>query len=343
MAAEFESGFFTNTPAWHSQGTVLTEAPNIADAIKLSGTDWLVEEKPLYLDLGQKFDVDVEPRKDDLVVAKNVYTHKALIRSTDKRVLGVVGKDYHPVQNSEAFQWFDFLLDNRDATLEAGGSLRNGQRVWVLAKMAHKNREVLKGDELESYLLLSNAHDGSMGVWITFTPIRVVCMNTLSAALADRDGRAKVGKAISFRHCANVIEQMEWAKELVDKSSQVFDNSIETYKAFAKVKMDDAEFGRYFDRVYYGTEAKINVELEMEETLEKKQTRNQALAKELFQAGMGSDIPGVRGTVWAGYNAVTEYIDHYRGSEEGVLAQSWFGAGANIRARAFAEAEKLLK
>lgn len=111
------------------------------------------------------------------MAAHNVYTHKAL-SSSDNRVLGVVGKDYHPVQNVDAFRWFDFLLESGQSTLEAGGSLREGQRVWVLAKMAGAAGEVVRGDRIDSYLLLSNSHSGDMGVWLVFTPIRVVCMNT---------------------------------------------------------------------------------------------------------------------------------------------------------------------
>ena len=87
--------------------------------------------------------------------------------------LGVVGKDYHPVQNVDAFRWFDFLLERKQATLEAGGSLREGQRVWVLAKMTCSAGEVVRGDRIDSYLLLSNSHSGDMRAGLALETAKV--------------------------------------------------------------------------------------------------------------------------------------------------------------------------
>ena len=340
MADEFETGFLTAKPAWHGKGVVLSDAPNIEEAIAASGTDWQVVERPLYVDLGQKFGEPETLRKNDLAAAHNVYTHKALVRSSDNRVLGVVGKDYHPVQNVDAFRWFDFLLESKQAKLEAGGSLREGQRVWVLAKMTCSAGEVVRGDRIDSYLLLSNSHSGDMGVWLVFTPIRVVCMNTLTAALEHREKDARAGRAISLRHTPKVAEQLQWAQELVDASRRTFDASLATYRLFQQTAMSDEEFGAYFDRVYYGPD-KVNVEKEMEPKNKKKDNREKL--RELFEAGTGMDIEGVRGTVWAGYNAVTEFVDHYRSTGARRLEQSWYGEGSSLRSRAFAEALEFVK
>ena len=104
------------------------------------------------------------------------------MRETDNSVLGIVGRTYTPVQNNEAFNFFDEILNSGAATLEAGGSLRNGQKIWVLAKMKAEG-EVIKGDEVQSHLLLSNSHDGMMSLWIQFTPIS--SLYEYSAALAQ--------------------------------------------------------------------------------------------------------------------------------------------------------------
>lgn len=343
MAHEFETGFFTGVPAWHKLGTVLEGAPSIQEAIVASGTDWNVCEKPLYVDQGQLFGIgkNGKNRKADCVSAELVKTHKSIVRESDGRVLGIVGKDYVPVQNKEAFQWFDFLLENGDATLEAGGSLRNGQRIWVLAKMKGEAGDVVKSDTVESYLLLSNAHDGTMSVWISFTPIRVVCMNTLTAALSNIERQAERGKAIKIRHTASVDRQLKYAQELVDTSRHVFDNSMESYKLFAKTGMTDKQFDEFIQKVLYGKH-KVNIEKEMEE--ERNEMPREALLKKLFEAGKGQDIPGVRGTVWAGYNAFTEYVDHHRGrTDESRLDGSWYGDGNRMRKRAYNEALELVK
>lgn len=342
MAHEFESGFYTQRPAWHGLGTVLKDAPTIEEALIKSGTDWEVVEKPLYADLGQVYGND--NREDDLVLASRIPSHKAIVRATDSSILGIVGENYRPVQNREAFQWFDFLLDAGDATLEAGGSLRFGKRIWVLAKMKNGTGEVLNNDAVESYLLLSNAHDGTMGVWLMFTPIRVVCMNTLSSALSTANGQAKIGKAISIRHTESVTAQLEFAKSLVDTASRTFSDSIETYKEFARKRMNDKQFEGYFDRVFWG-DHKVNIEkIEAGEKNPRDTSRVFAKVRELFECGTGQDIAGVRGTVWAGYNAFTEFVDHYRAnSDESRLDGTWFGDGNALRSRAFREAEKLVR
>lgn len=335
MAHEFESGFYTRKPAWHGLGIVLKEVPTIEEAIVAAGVDWNVIEKPLYTDLGQTY--ENKARKDDLVLAKHVATHKALIRETDNSVLGIVGEGYQPVQNKEAFQWFDFLLDSGDATLEAGGSLRNGQRIWVLAKMKDGDGDVLKNDPVTSYMLLSNAHDGSMGVWLMFTPIRVVCMNTLSAALGGAENAAKAGRAMSLRHTTNILDQMEMAKGLVNTAKRTFEDSLETYKAFAKKRLTDKTFDEFFKKSYWSEQ---ELRLHKEDTLDK--SRVYATVKSLYESGTGQDIPGVRGTLWAAYNAVTEFVDHERGRDDNRLSSSWFGSGNDLRSKAFKQAVKML-
>ena len=223
MAHEFESGFYTRKPAWHGLGIVLKEVPTIEEAIVAAGVDWNVIEKPLYTDLGQTY--ENKARKDDLVLAKHVATHKALIRETDNSVLGIVGEGYQPVQNKEAFQWFDFLLDSGDATLEAGGSLRNGQRIWVLAKMKDGDGDVLKNDPVTSYMLLSNAHDGSMGVAHVYTHKGCLHEHPFRGAGRSRErGQGRKG----HEPCAtptNILDQMEMAKGLVNTAKRTFEDS----------------------------------------------------------------------------------------------------------------------
>lgn len=342
MAHEFESGFFVHQPAWHGLGTVLDDAPNIETAIIKAGLDWKVLERPLFTD-NQEFDDPnvLTPSAN----ASRIYTHKAIVRETDSSVLGVVGKTYTPVQNDEAFNFFDEILNSGAATLEAGGSLRNGQKIWILAKMKAEG-EVLKGDEVQSHLLLSNSHDGMMSLWIQFTPIRVVCMNTLSAALASRHNDYAIGKAIRLKHAPSVTEGLKIAKTLMNTSTQTFSVSMEAYKMFASVPLDDKGFKKYVDSIFRVNPA--SPEVDMEKVLDeepKRISKRDELLFSLFESGAGSDIKGVKGTLWAGYNAITEWVDHYRGygGQEGRLDTSWFGEGTVVRNKAFVEAIKVAK
>ena len=311
MSHEFESGFFTHTPAWHKLGTVLEEPPTIQEGLIAAGLDWGVKEAPLQaLDCGGERILDV-PR------------HKALLRETDNSVLGVVGQNYVPLQNIEAFQWFDFLLHEGDATLEAAGSLKEGRIVWVLAKL-RETGEVGEGDEIRSYVLLSNSHDGSRAVTIGFTPIRVVCWNTLSMAHSHLDSQAEKGlrKQLSFKHTTNVREQMDFAKSVVDLSSQSFSAGIESFRALANRQCSSILFEEYVSQVF-GVEKP------------KEDLRAFCTLQELFEDGRGANLPKVRGTLWGAYNAITEFVDHTRGrTEETRLEAAWFGAGKVTKEKA---------
>ena len=334
MAHEFESGFYTVTPAWHGLGVVLDEAPSIDEAIIKAGLDWTVEERPLFIDTDEAWPSMYKGALTE------VDTHKALIRSTDKRILSVVGANYSPVQNADAFRWFDFLIDSGEAKLEAGGSLRHGQKIWILAKLG-ESMDIIKGDEVAPYILLSNSHDSTAAITISFTPTRVVCMNTLSAALRNIDSSISEGSAIRFKHTQNVGINLERAKDLINMSTQVFESSKVVYKEFTTHRMNDEQFKTYFHKIYFGNKKYQEMENNEKGSGEKVKKFNEL--QQLFESGIGTDIKGVRGSVWGGYNAITEWVDHHRGNAEKRLDTSWFGIGADIRSRAFEEAVKFIK
>ena len=94
----------------------------------------------------------------------------------------MVSRRYTPLQNEEAFQFFDPIIGSEAASFETAGALGDGERIWTLAKMPD-SMEVAEGDLCGKYLLLSNTHSGQGSVTIKFTAIRVVCQNTLMFAL----------------------------------------------------------------------------------------------------------------------------------------------------------------
>jgi len=163
MAHEIESMVYVGETPWHGLGKKIPESKklSICEAIAAAGLDWKVEKRHLFTEYC------------------GIPSHFAVCRSTDNQVLGLVGLDYTPLQNSEAFSWFQPFLDTQMATIETAGSLKSGQKVWVLAKILDSQGS-LNGDRVDHYILLSNAHDGSIPVRVGFTPIRVVCNNTLT-------------------------------------------------------------------------------------------------------------------------------------------------------------------
>lgn len=281
MSHQFESGFFaSNTPAWHGLGTVLNHPPTIVEAITAAGLDWSVEEKPLYGEFQDEFTM--------------IDSHKRLARSTDQQLLGIVSKNYTPLQNLDAFNFFDFLLHDNDVSLEAAGSLKQGKRIWVLAKINNLTTDVAKDDAVNPYLLLSNSHDGSLAVWIQFTPIRVCCNNTLSFALSQRKEHREIGRALSIRHQGDIQAKLAKAKTALNFAKQEFSTTIEEYKLMADRQISQFDLDLYLSEVL------------QTDTPQSTRAYPQIVAN--FENGRGNN----GSTLWDAYNGVTEWLDHQR-------------------------------
>src|SRR2546422_133870 len=158
-----------NGRPWHEKGVPLNGLATAAKCIKAAGLDWGVAKIPIRTD-----DPGALPIPDRMVIVR---TDLAL--DDPRRILGVVGAEYEPLQNWEAFGFFDRIVDRNEAIYETAGAIDDGRRIWLLAKLP-KLIQVVEGDNVQPYVLLANSHDGTLMVHIKFTPIRVVCQNTLA-------------------------------------------------------------------------------------------------------------------------------------------------------------------
>lgn len=332
MPHELESGFFVGKPAWHGLGKVLTEAPSTGDALRLAGLDWEVEEQALYT-------LTTDGEAQDIGTG-----HKAIVRESDGRVLGVVGHRYTPLQNAKAFEPFQPLVDSGLIELDAAGSLRSGQRVWILGKLKGAEADVVPGDATRGYLLFYNGHDGTLAASYQRTAIRVVCMNTLSMAVARGD--AETEARAQFRHTANISGQIDALTRAFRVASSDFVDTVTVYKSLAAEQCRDP---RAYFRAVLGTRngrgsngngnghavvhGAMNVATENEDEREPKKRQLTRLL-ELLETQPGAEYG--RGSMWQAYNAVTFWIDHDRGrSDDARINASWFGSGRGIRDRAF--------
>ena len=160
-------------------------------------------------------------------------------------MLGVVGPRYAPLQNKDAFAWFQPFLDAREAALHTAGSLRDGSRIWVLAKLNRDPAGDRRGDEVEKFLLLSHGHDGSLAVRAGFTPIRVVCQNTLSMAHGS-----DASKLIRVKHTKDVLENLANIREVMDLANAEFEATAEQYRLLARKSINQADLRRYVKKVF---------------------------------------------------------------------------------------------
>ena len=315
---ETDSMFSVREVPWHGLGTVLAEHPlTSAEAMREAGLDWEVYTTPLY--------IESQAKGKKLIQASNDF--RAVVRDRDESVLGVVGKNYHPVQNAEAFEFMDAAAGANMVEYHTAGSLKNGRWVWVLAKLPGLIK-ILPKDEVEKYLLLYQAHDGSMAVRIGLTPIRVVCWNTLS--MAHRGVEEGKDRIATIRHTMNATQFLKDAATAISKAEVVFKDAAEGWRFIAKAKLSAGRFTEYVSTLFPFPSPKTDGTIPKDAF---KAIRERI--KELHESGAGADIKGVRGSYWGAYNAVTEVIDHERGKNPDTrLRSQWFGNGAQIKQRA---------
>lgn len=306
----------TETP-WHGLGTVVSNAPSIEDVLNLSGLNWSVELQPTFLADGTET------------------KQKAIVRDSDKSILGYVGDRYRPLQNTEALSFFEKFHTSGLVDFETAGSLRNGQRIWIMAKFKENSEvAITKNDTVRKYLLLSNGHDGVMGIRVGFTPIRVVCANTLAAA-HNEDGEAN--KLISVFHTKNTMQNLEAIRDIINTTNQSFEATVEQYKAMAKKQIKKDHLARYVDIVFYNSK---QAETDREKLMRENMTEN---ITRLFEYGHGNQDQDVRGSVWALYNGVTQYLSYEAGrSSDTRLNNLWFGTAKNVNQKAFDTAMKIV-
>lgn len=303
MSHQVESMMYVGETPWHGLGRKLDNPPTVEEAIKAAELDWTVHLEPIYAKLGTK-------AVETLIDGK-----KAVVRSGGKkRVLGVVGSNYTPLQNVDAFKFFDPYLESGNFQLETAGSLAEGRRVWILASLKDGVAEVVKDDPIKQYLLLSSSHDGSACVTARDTIIRVVCANTEAAAMAEAKAAGKL------RHTRNIVARLGDLQEAMAERHAIFQSSLEQYRYLASKKVKgEADLIQFVNTVFQkkserGTDAEVPEEIT-------KGAAARAKVVELFSTGRGNQLPKVRGTWWAANNAVTEFIDHHYGEERGTTAE----------------------
>lgn len=221
MAANVESMFYTRTKPWHGLGVQVQEAPESKDALRLAGLDWKVYQREVYTDSGIRID-----------------GYRANVRNTDNRVLGVVTERYKIVQNEEAFAFTDELL-GKGVHYETAGSLQDGRKVWLLARLPKEY--IISGEQISPYLVFSNSHDGSAAVRVAVTPIRVVCNNTLNLALST----AK--RSWAMVHTGNIKGKIHEAQETLLMAETYMNKLGKEFETLKRQKLSDRQIKEYIE------------------------------------------------------------------------------------------------
>lgn len=290
---------------WHGLGTQVSNDLTPEQMLKAADLDWKVVPVPAYATIaGEQVDIG----------------RSALVRDRDNKVLDVITNDWVPNQNSDAFDFFNDFVAAGEMEMHTAGSLRDGQLVWALAKVKD-GFELFNGDAVESYLLFTNPHKYGSSIDVRFTPIRVVCNNTLSLSLSrDANQVVKVSHRNEFNG-DNVKEMLGVAKE-----------KLQSYKEMATYlgskRFTDENIVDYFKRVFPVSGAK------------KELSKNAEIALNIIDQQPGAEF--AEGTWWQAFNAVTFMTDHVIGrSADTRLQSAWYGYNKGLKTRALETAVEM--
>lgn len=274
MVANVESMFSVREVPWHGLGTIVEEALTSEEALIQSGLKWRVEPKDLFLADGTK--------------VKNAVAN---VRNTDNSILGVVTEQYKIVQNEEAFNFTDGLLEY-DVKYETAGSLARGKKVWLLARMPE---QIIIEDKIIPYLVFTNSHDGKGSIRVAITPVRVVCQNTLNLALND------AFRSWSARHMGNIDDKLEEAKRTLMLANEYLNTFKEEADNLVNKKITDEIFNDIVNELFPVVD---------EDSYRKKSNVEYLKSQLKYSYNNTPDINKFKGSAWGVINAVSDFATH---------------------------------
>lgn len=291
MAHEVETMAYAGETPWHGLGIPVHNDLTPDQMLVKAGLDWTVDKIPSFININ----------------GEQIQTgQQALVRSSDNSILSMVSDDWNPCQNHEAFEFFNDFVMEGDMEMHTAGSLKQGKNVWALAKVKD-SFEILGGDKVESYLLFSNPHEYGRCIDIRFTPIRVVCNNTLTLSLA---GKSDLMVRLNHRS--------KFDAAMVKQTLGIASKKLGTYK-------DMAEF---LASKTYTSESVVEYLKEVFPSLTKKDnsimSRPATQAFEVLETQPGAEFG--KNSFWQAFNATTYVVDHVLGhSQETRLQSAWYG------------------
>lgn len=306
MAHEVEQMAYVGQVPWHGLGFQIDPTSSIEDWQIAAGLNWEVSKRPvLFAPTGDGFQ-SMKTFKDKFVLA----------RTTDDRPYAVVSNRYKPVQPKEILEFFRSLVGDFGMVIETAGSLRNGQRVWALAKTgdAHK---VMGVDQVDSYLMLATSYDLTFSTLAQFTSVRVVCNNTLQQSFNKHTGRVTIPHFRDFD-----MEAVKTELGVGRDQWQAYSNMLDT---LAQIKLDEAKANEVLGKAF---------KLKNDPVKDSVDKVHMAKIIDLFSGkALGADIAGQTG--WGLVNATTEYLDKHRRArnQSNRLDSAWFGESFGVKQR----------
>jgi len=305
MSHNVETMAYTNEVPWHGLGVHIAQAPSVKEMLKTAKLNWRVDRVPLFTKDGDE-----------------VPGFAALQRSSDKSVLDVVGSRYQPVQNEDAFEFFNEFVQAGKATMETAGSLQGGRYVWGLANLK-QSFELKGGDKVKGYLLCACPHQQGKSMLYKFTSVRVVCNNTYTLALNKGGAQWRMSHARKFNE-----EAITEAKDALGIARDEMSEFEKTAKKLQSIKLKREKVIELLGLTFQpGEELK---DMLAEGGLNKKME----MIMQAYEMAPGAEP----GNAWGALNAVTYWADHQASrTADKRLTNAWLGKTAVQKERVLAD------
>jgi len=303
---------YTGDVPWHGLGVKVSNDLTPTQMLKAAGLDWTVDPVELFAEVGSK---------------RLPTGHRALVRSSDQRVIEVITDDWNPVQNEQAFEFFNDFVAHGDMSMETAGSLKDGKIVWALAKVKESFDLFGGKDRVDAYLHFTNPHQYGQSIDIRFTPIRVVCNNTLTLSLNSKS-----------KNMVKVSHRREFDADQVKEALGIAKQKLAKYKEMAEFlsqkQYSNENVVDYFKRIF----PVLTTKEESKKVLSNSAERGLEIVK--FDSQPGAEYG--KGTWWEVFNATTYMIDHEIGrSVDARLTSAWYGANKNLKTKALETAVEM--
>jgi len=323
------SFFSVQQKAWHGLGQIVEQYPTSEEAIKHAGLDYEVLKEPAYITVGGTSIDD----NGELIEAKKIIIPDRFgtYRSDTNEAFDTVGKDYHIVQNREAFNFFDAIVGGSEGILyETAGALGRGERIFITAKLPDYIR-VGKGDDVtEKYIFLTTSHDGSGSITAAFTPIRIVCQNTLNASLRT------MTNVVRIKHTSGANERLKNAHKVMGMANTLSNQLEGIFNDWTKVRATDKEVRKLIQLALCPN--KETLDLIQKGAEDEMSTVFKNVVDNAFLYAMTSDtqqMDTTKGTLFGAYNAVTGYFQNVRNykNDEAKLQSIVLGGTAQMKSQ----------
>lgn len=305
--------------AWHGLGQYVSEAMTSEQAIELGGLNYTVEKRPLYAPGWEGTMVEAEG-------------HYGNVRTDTNEILGIVKGRYKIVQNKDAFGFFDAIIDQGEAIFETAGALGRGERIFVTAKLPEDM--LVRGEKVEKYIMLTNSHDGTSTIIAGFTPIRVVCNNTLTAALKNLDNK------VSISHTASAESRLKEASRVMGIASKYMDEVNMTFESMTTRRLSDLEMKYFIETV-------MKNGVKEDKSDKEASTRMKNLVDQVYSFAITHPTQTTEAayrTLWGAYNGISGYynfLKDYRNADQKMKDMNYGYANDKI-AKAFDQAVVML-